>query len=45
MLKAEREGQTDSAPVDIYYSKWTTKGVRCNPKVQFSRVFIEGPCI
>ena len=31
-----REGQTDSTPVDEYHFTWTTKGVRCNPKFQFS---------
>ena len=40
-----REGQTDDAPVDkYYYFIWTTKGVRCFPKLNYKRPR-EGPHI
>ena len=29
-----REGQTDSRPVEKYIFTWTTKGVRCQAKFQ-----------
>ena len=46
MLRIPREfpeWQTDSTSVDKYYLTRTTEGVRCYPKFQLERAFIEGP--
>ena len=38
-----REGNTDRTPVDKYH--FIAKGVRCYPKFQLYRAFIESPYI
>ena len=41
----DREGQTDSAPVDNYHFTWIMKDVRGYPQYQISMALIEGPFI